>query len=116
PGLDPAHPGTRAYRAATAGVAPPTRIIAAEGAPHGIPCNAVAPLARTRMSAAFLGDDEPAALDPAALGPLVVYLASAASAGVNGTVFTFRHGLIGIFPPHPSPPTPPPPATSTLHQ
>ena len=59
---------------------------------------ASAPLARTRMSTAFLGaeEEEPTALDPAALGPLVVYLASEASAGVSGAVFTFRRGRIGI--------------------
>jgi len=95
-GLDHVYPGTAAYAAAKAGVAMLTRVIAAEGASHGITCNAVAPLARTRMSAAFLRDEEPAGLDPAALGPLVVYLASEASAGVSGTVFTFREGRIGI--------------------
>jgi NAD(P)-dependent dehydrogenase (short-subunit alcohol dehydrogenase family) len=95
-GLDHVYPGTAAYAAAKAGVAMLTRVIAAEGASHGITCNAVAPLARTRMSAAFLRDEEPAGLDPAALAPLVVYLASEASAGVSGTVFTFREGRIGI--------------------
>jgi NAD(P)-dependent dehydrogenase (short-subunit alcohol dehydrogenase family) len=95
-GLDHVYPGTAAYAAAKAGVAMLTRVIAAEGASHGITCNAVAPLARTRMSAAFLRDEEPAGLDPAALAPLVVYLASEASAGVSGTVLTFREGRIGI--------------------
>jgi len=92
------YPGTAAYAAAKGGVVSLTRVIAAEGAPHGITCNAIAPLARTRMSTAFLGaeDEEPTALDPAALGPLVVYLASEASAGVSGAVFTFRRGRIGI--------------------
>ena len=98
-GLDHVYPGTAGYAAAKAGVASLTRVIAAEGASHGITCNAVAPLARTRMSAAFLGDDDPGALDPAALGPLVVYLASEASAGVSGAVFTFREGRIGIVRP-----------------
>src|SRR5438093_769711 len=75
-GLDHVYPGTAAYAAAKGGVVSLTRVIAAEGAPYGITCNAIAPLARTRMSATFLGDQEPTALDPAALGPLVVYLAS----------------------------------------
>ena len=97
-GLDHVYPGTAAYAAAKGGVVSLTRVIAAEGAPHGITCNAIAPLARTRMSTAFLGaeEEEPTALDPVALGPLVVYLASEASAGVNGAVFTFRRGRIGI--------------------
>jgi NAD(P)-dependent dehydrogenase (short-subunit alcohol dehydrogenase family) len=94
--LDHAYPGTAAYAAAKGGVASLTRVIAAEGAPHGITCNAVAPLARTRMSEAFLaGDaDEAAALDPDALAPLVVYLASPASVGVSGHLFRFRRGRI----------------------
>lgn len=98
-GLDHIYPGTAAYAAAKGGVASLTRVIAAEGAPHGITCNAIAPLARTRMSDAFLaGEDGPAGeLDPAALGPLVVYLASAASAGVSGQLFSFRHGRIGVL-------------------
>src|SRR5437899_1745599 len=97
-GLDHVYPGAAAYAAAKGGVVSLTRVIAAEGAPHGITCNAIAPLARTRMSTAFLGaeEEEPTALDPVALGPLVVYLASEASAGVNGAVFTFRRGRIGI--------------------
>jgi NAD(P)-dependent dehydrogenase (short-subunit alcohol dehydrogenase family) len=91
--LDRAYPGTAAYAAAKGGVVALTRVIAAEGAPHGITCNAIAPLARTRMSAAFLADDRDA-LDPAVIGPLVVYLASDASVSVSGEVFRFRKGRI----------------------
>jgi NAD(P)-dependent dehydrogenase (short-subunit alcohol dehydrogenase family) len=97
-GLDQAYPGTAAYAAAKGGVVSLTRVIAAEGAPYGITCNAVAPLARTRMSAAFLADDADDAADlaPEALAPLLVHLASPASAGVNGEVFRFRRGRIGV--------------------
>ncbi len=96
--LDRAYPGTAAYAAAKGGVVALTRVVAAEGAAHGITCNAIAPLARTRMSAAFLADDA-ADHDPEAVGPLVVYLASAASAAVTGEVFRFRDGRIGVVRP-----------------
>jgi NAD(P)-dependent dehydrogenase (short-subunit alcohol dehydrogenase family) len=96
--LDRAYPGTAAYAAAKGGVVALTRVVAAEGAAHGITCNAIAPLARTRMSAAFLGDDV-ADHDPGAIGPLVVYLASEASAAVTGEVFRFRDGRIGVVRP-----------------
>jgi NAD(P)-dependent dehydrogenase (short-subunit alcohol dehydrogenase family) len=93
-GLDHVYPGTAAYAAAKAGVATLTRVIAAEGAPHGITCNAIAPLARTRMSGRFVAGDAADDLDPAALAPLAVYLASPASGGVTGEVFAFRRGRI----------------------
>jgi NAD(P)-dependent dehydrogenase (short-subunit alcohol dehydrogenase family) len=93
--LDRAYPGTAAYAAAKGGVVALTRVIAAEGAAHGITCNAVAPLARTRMSAAFLAGDADD-LEPDGLAPLVVYLASAASATVSGAVFCFRRGRIAL--------------------
>jgi NAD(P)-dependent dehydrogenase (short-subunit alcohol dehydrogenase family) len=115
-GLDHVYPGMAAYAAAKAGVASLTRVIAVEGAPHGITCNAIAPLARTRMSATFLGDEEETALDPAVLGPLVVYLASEASAGVSGAVFTFRAGRIGIARPALSEAIAPRDATWTLEE
>lgn len=93
--LDRAYPGTAAYAAAKGGVVSLTRVIAAEGAAHGITCNVLAPLARTRMSAAFLAGDADD-LAPDALAPLVVYLASAASAAVSGHVFRFRRGRIAV--------------------
>src|SRR5205814_6122887 len=85
-GLDHVYPGTAAYAAAKGGVVSLTRVIAAEGAPHGITCNAIAPLARTRMSTAFLGaeHEEPTALHAAAPGPRVAAPAPERSAGVGG--------------------------------
>jgi NAD(P)-dependent dehydrogenase (short-subunit alcohol dehydrogenase family) len=93
--LDRAYPGTAAYAAAKGGVVALTRVIAAEGAAHGITCNAIAPLARTRMSARFLADD-PAEHDPGAVAPLIVYLASDAAGSVTGEVFRFRDGRLGV--------------------
>jgi NAD(P)-dependent dehydrogenase (short-subunit alcohol dehydrogenase family) len=93
-GLDRAYPGTAAYAAAKGGVAALTRVIAAEGAACGITCNAVAPLAHTRMSAGFLAAEPAPERDPAAVAPLVVYLASAASSSVSGEIFRVRDGRI----------------------
>jgi len=96
--LDAAYPGSAAYAAAKGGIVSLTRVIAAEGAPHRITSNAIAPLARTRMSEAFLAgaEDAPDVLEPAAVAPLVVYLASEASAGVSGETFRFRHGRLAL--------------------
>jgi NAD(P)-dependent dehydrogenase (short-subunit alcohol dehydrogenase family) len=91
-----AYPGTAAYAAAKGGVASLTRVVAAEGAPFGITCNAVAPLARTRMSSAFLAGDDATELDPAAVAPLIVYLASEASGDVTGQVFRIARARIGV--------------------
>jgi len=95
--LGEAYPGTAAYTAAKGAVAALTRVVAAEGAPHGITCNAVAPLARTRMSDAFLareaGEDD---LDPGTVAPLIVFLAGDESVGVSGHVFRLRRGRIAV--------------------
>jgi hypothetical protein len=52
-----------------------TRVLAQEGAKHGICVNAIAPIARTRMTEALLGKlaDK---LDPSLVSPVVAYLAS----------------------------------------
>ena len=94
--LDRAYPGTAAYAAAKGGVASLTRVVAAEGRPLGITCNAIAPLARTRLSAAFLAGDTGAALEPSVVSPLVVYLASPVSGAVSGEIFRVRHGRIAV--------------------
>jgi NAD(P)-dependent dehydrogenase (short-subunit alcohol dehydrogenase family) len=93
-GLDRVYAGTAAYAAAKGGIVSLTRVIAAEGAACGITCNAVAPLARTRMSARFLADATSPELDPAWVAPLVVYLASAESVAITGEVFRVREGRL----------------------
>ncbi len=90
------YPGTANYAAAKGGIMSFTRVVAAEGKEHGITCNAVAPLARTRMSEQFLGNDADATLDPAAVAPLVVFLASDAAATLSGEVFRVARGEISV--------------------
>lgn len=65
--------GQTNYGAAKMGIVGFTRVLAQEGARHNIRVNAIAPMARTRMTEELLG---PAAdrLDPALVSPVVGYL------------------------------------------
>ncbi len=80
-----------------------TLVQAAELGRIGVTANALAPAARTRMTEEAFADmmadvDEGAfdAMDPANVSPLVVWLASAESAGVTGRMFEVEGGIIGI--------------------
>jgi NAD(P)-dependent dehydrogenase (short-subunit alcohol dehydrogenase family) len=102
------NPGQANYGAAKAGVAAFTVIPAAELARYGVRVNAVAPLARTRMTQAVPGLAEvvaaPAdsgafdAWHPANVSPLVAWLASADCA-VTGRVFLAHGGTVHLFRP-----------------
>jgi NAD(P)-dependent dehydrogenase (short-subunit alcohol dehydrogenase family) len=93
------------YSAAKAGILGLTLVAAAELASYGIQVNAIAPAARTRMTEqAFAGTmaapDAPDAFDamaPENVSPLVVWLGSAASAGVTGRVFETEGGRITVM-------------------
>jgi NAD(P)-dependent dehydrogenase (short-subunit alcohol dehydrogenase family) len=65
--------GQTNYGAAKMGVVGFTRVLAQEGAKYGVKVNAIAPMARTRMTEELLG---PVAekLDPALVAPVVAYL------------------------------------------
>lgn len=102
------NPGQANYGAAKAGVAAFSGIAAAELARYGVRVNAVAPLARTRLTEAVPGLAEvvarpadPAAFDPwhpANVSPLVAWLASAACP-VTGRVFLAHGGRVQLFRP-----------------
>lgn len=81
--------GQSNYALAKNGVVGLTKVLALEGARHGILVNAVAPVAATRMAAQGLTAGLPEAMDPSFVTPLVVYLASEASAH---TMKTFSAG------------------------
>ncbi|MFE7132513.1 SDR family oxidoreductase [Streptomyces sp. NPDC057638] len=86
--------GQANYAAAKAGVIALTLVAAAELARYGVQVNAIAPVARTRMTeAAFPGLDAP----PEDVSPLVVWLGSAASDGVTGRVFEAESGRISVM-------------------
>jgi len=84
--------GQANYGAAKAGLAGLTRVLAIEGAEHGIAANAIAPIARTRMTEGILGDLSPR-VSPSSVSPLVAYLASE-ECSVNGHIYSVAGGRI----------------------
>jgi len=84
--------GQANYAAAKAGLAGLTRVLAIEGAEHGIAANAIAPIALTRMTEGILGDLS-LKVSPASVSPLVAYLASE-ECSVNGHVYSVAGGRI----------------------
>lgn len=102
--------GQANYGAAKAGIATFTQILADELQRLGVTVNAIAPIARTRMTenlaelmesmtegSADAGGFDP--FDPGNISPLVVWLGSAESAGVTGRVFTVGGDEIGVAEP-----------------
>lgn len=91
--------GQSAYATAKAGIATLTLVQAVELARYGITANALAPNARTRMTAtgAFDMDVKEGEFDvfaPENMAPLVAYLVSEQSKGVTGQVFELKGGNI----------------------
>lgn len=87
--------GQSAYGAAKAGMIGLTRVLALEGARHGIRVNAVAPVAHTRMTEELLG---PAAerLHPGLVSPVVAWLCHE-DCPVSGEVFSVGGGRVARF-------------------
>ena len=84
--------GQANYGAAKAGLAGLTRVLAIEGAGHGIKVNAIAPIAATRMTQDILGDLA-AKVSPESVSPLVAYLAHE-ECSVNGHIYSVAGGRI----------------------
>ncbi len=87
--------GQTNYGAAKMGLVGFTRVLAAEGAKYNIKANAIAPVAKTRMTEELLGGmaDQ---LDPKLVTPLVIYLAHEAC-DVSGHVYSAAGGTVARF-------------------
>lgn len=87
--------GQANYGAAKMGLVGFTNVLAKEGAKHNIKANAIAPIARTRMTEELMG---PLAdmVDPREVAPLVTYLAHE-DCPVNGETFTVGGGRVARF-------------------
>ncbi|TSD40327.1 SDR family NAD(P)-dependent oxidoreductase [Rhodococcus sp. KBS0724] len=95
------NPGQLNYAAAKAGIAAMTVIAARELERYGVRVNAIAPVARTRLTLSTPGFAELDAatsgfdvFDPGNISPLVAYLATA-NCQISGQVFSVKGGHIG---------------------
>ncbi len=87
--------GQSNYGAAKAGIAGFTRCVALEGQKAGIRCNAIAPVAFTRMTEDLMGAPTmKETMDPKLIAPLIVFLASDLSKDVTQTTFFVGGGKI----------------------
>ena len=95
--------GQAAYSAAKAGIVGLTLVQAAELGRYGATANAIAPVARTRMTETVFADDMAApdggfdAKDPENVAPLVAWLGSDGSAHVSGRVFEIDGGQLTLM-------------------
>jgi NAD(P)-dependent dehydrogenase (short-subunit alcohol dehydrogenase family) len=87
--------GQASYAAAKMGLVGMTNVLALEGVRYDIKVNAIAPMARTRMTEDLLGDMAEH-LDPALVSPVVGWLAHE-ECSVTGEVFTVAAGRVGRF-------------------
>jgi NAD(P)-dependent dehydrogenase (short-subunit alcohol dehydrogenase family) len=87
--------GQSNYGAAKMGLVGLTRVLAAEGARYNIKVNAIAPLARTRMTEEILGEAV-AQLDPEFVSPVVAWLVHE-DVPVTGEIFTVGGGRVARF-------------------
>jgi NAD(P)-dependent dehydrogenase (short-subunit alcohol dehydrogenase family) len=99
-GLLGAH-GQANFAAAKAGVAGFTRVLARDLGRNGITCNAVAPIAETRLTAGIVDSALQAGARPRLgaaeqIAPMVSYLASEDAWNVNGKVFYVSGGSISL--------------------
>lgn len=95
--------GQAAYSAAKAGIVGLTLVQAAELRRYGVTANAIAPVARTRMTEETFAemmkrpDSGFDVMHPGNIAPLVAWLASEAAAHVTGRVFEIKGGAISLY-------------------
>ena len=94
------NPGQANYGAAKAGIAALTMIWAREMEKYNVTCNAIAPMARTRMTemsgyfAEKPGEGQFDEFAPENISPLAAFLASDLSKGITGRVLSIRGGIL----------------------
>jgi NAD(P)-dependent dehydrogenase (short-subunit alcohol dehydrogenase family) len=87
--------GQTNYGAAKMGLVGFTRVLAQEGAKNNIKANAIAPIARTRMTEELLGPMGEQ-LDPELISPVVAWLAHE-DCDVTGEVYSCGGGMVARF-------------------
>ena len=87
--------GGVAYSSAKEGITGFTRAVARDMAEHGVTCNVIRPIAAWRGAPLKIKEFEENR--PADVAVLVVYLASAEAAHINGCVFEVYNGHVGMF-------------------
>ena len=87
--------GQTNYGAAKMGLVGLTRVLALEGAKYNIKVNAIAPVARTRMTEELMGDAV-SRLDPELVSPLVAWLVHE-DVPVSGEIYTVGGGRVARF-------------------
>ena len=87
--------GQANYAAAKMGLVGLTRVLAAEGAKYNIRANAIAPVARTRMTEDILGAMNDY-LDPKLVTPVVIWLAHESNP-TTGSVYSVAGGTVSRF-------------------
>jgi 3-oxoacyl-[acyl-carrier protein] reductase len=94
-------PGQPNYAAAKAGITALTLSSARSLSRMGVRANAIAPRARTAMTAAVFGEDTSGkSIDPYSaehVAPLVTYLASPAADRINGQLFVVYGGMVALI-------------------
>ena len=92
--------GQANYAAAKAGVAAMTIVAALELERYGVTVNAIAPVAKTRLTASAGMEAELAdgfdPYDPKHVSPVVLWLGSPEAGGVTGRVFSVIGGYVGV--------------------
>lgn len=92
--------GEAAYSAAKAGVVSFTMVAAAELARYGVTANAVAPVARTRLTAGWAGEipGDPARdpLAPEHVAPLIAWLIGPDARDVTARIFEIGNGSLAV--------------------